>query len=97
MVDSSYILPALVVLAVLCGLRARIDVYTAFVRGAKEGLAALLQMDGTLIVARHLHKHRYRALIAFKLCLRGNSLDCHPFSSSSPRKLFAISFILRSR
>lgn len=44
MVDSSYILPALVVFAVLCGLRARIDVYAAFVRGAKEGLAALLQM-----------------------------------------------------
>lgn len=44
MLDSSMILPALVVLTVLCGLRARIDVYSAFVRGAKEGLGTLLDM-----------------------------------------------------
>lgn len=44
MFDSSMILPALVVMTVLCGLRARIDVYGAFVRGAKEGLLTLLDM-----------------------------------------------------
>ena len=44
MIDSSYLMPGLVVLALLCGLRARIDVYTAFVRGAKEGLLTLLEM-----------------------------------------------------
>lgn len=44
MIDSSMILPSLVVFAVLVGLRARIDVYAAFVRGAKEGLLTLLQM-----------------------------------------------------
>lgn len=44
MPDSSYLLPALVVFALLCGLHARIDVYDAFVSGAKEGLLTLLQM-----------------------------------------------------
>lgn len=44
MLDSSYWMPSLVVLALLCGLRARIDVYAAFVRGAKEGLSTLLEM-----------------------------------------------------
>ncbi|MBQ7887395.1 MAG: spore maturation protein [Clostridia bacterium] len=44
MPDSSYLLPSLVVLALLCGFRARIDVYDAFVRGAKEGLLTLLEM-----------------------------------------------------
>lgn len=44
MADSSYILPALVTAAILCGLHARIDVYEAFVRGAKEGLTALVTM-----------------------------------------------------
>ena len=44
MPDSSYLLPGLVVFALLCGMRARIDVYAAFVRGAKEGLTTLLQM-----------------------------------------------------
>ena len=42
--DSSYILPALVVFVLLGGMRARIDVYDAFVRGAKEGLCTLLHM-----------------------------------------------------
>jgi len=44
MIDSSFILPALALLAVLCGLRARIDVYGAFVHGAKEGLSTLMDM-----------------------------------------------------
>lgn len=44
MPDSSVILPALVTVTVLLGLRARIDVYGAFVRGAKEGLKTLLDM-----------------------------------------------------
>ena len=44
MPDSSYLLPGLVVFALLCGLHARIDVYDAFVSGAKEGLLTLLQM-----------------------------------------------------
>lgn len=44
MSDSSVILPSLVVLTVLLGLRARIDVYGAFVRGAEEGLRTLLEM-----------------------------------------------------
>lgn len=44
MPDSSVILPALVVLTVLSGLRARIDVYGAFVRGAWEGLKTLCDM-----------------------------------------------------
>ena len=44
MPDSSVILPSLVVLTVLLGLRARIDVYGAFVRGAQEGLKTLLDM-----------------------------------------------------
>ena len=44
MLDSSCLLPGLVVLALLCGLRARIDVYSAFVREAKEGLLTLVEM-----------------------------------------------------
>ena len=44
MPDSSYLLPGLVVFALLCGMRARIDVYDAFVCGAKEGLVTLLEM-----------------------------------------------------
>ena len=44
MIDSSYLMPGLVVFTLLCGLRARIDVYGAFVRGAKEGLITLLEM-----------------------------------------------------
>lgn len=44
MPDSSYLVPSLVVLALLCGMRARIDVYSAFVRGAKEGLMTLIGM-----------------------------------------------------
>lgn len=44
MPDSSSLLPGLVVLALLCGVRARIDVYGAFVRGAKEGLLTLIEM-----------------------------------------------------
>ena len=44
MPDSSVILPSLVVLTVLLGLHARIDVYGAFVRGAMEGLKTLIDM-----------------------------------------------------
>ena len=44
MVDSSFILPAVMLITILCGLHARIDVYSAFVRGVKEGLSALLGM-----------------------------------------------------
>ncbi len=44
MPDSSYLMPSLVVFALLCGLHARIDVYRAFVAGAKEGLCALLEI-----------------------------------------------------
>jgi len=44
MPDSSYLMPCLVVFALLCGLCARIDIYSAFVRGAKEGLLTLLEM-----------------------------------------------------
>ena len=44
MPDSSYLLPGLVVFALLCGMHARIDVYGTFVRGAKDGLVTLLQM-----------------------------------------------------
>ena len=42
MPDSSYVLPALVVGVLLCALRARVNVYDAFVSGAREGLKALL-------------------------------------------------------
>lgn len=44
MPDSSCLVPAFVVLAILCGLCARIDVYSAFVRGAQEGLVTLVKM-----------------------------------------------------
>lgn len=44
MLDSSVIVPALTALVVLCGLHARLDVYAAFVRGAKEGLRTLADM-----------------------------------------------------
>ena len=44
MLDSSYLMPCLVVFTLLCGLRARIDIYSAFVRGAREGLVTLLEM-----------------------------------------------------
>ncbi len=43
-IDSSYLVPALVVFTIACGVRARIDVYGAFVRGVREGLLALLEM-----------------------------------------------------
>ena len=51
MIDSSYLMPCLVVFTLLCGLRARIDVYDAFVRGAKEGLLTLLEMTPYLCAA----------------------------------------------
>lgn len=51
MPDSSYLVPGLVVLALLCGIRARIDVYGAFVRGAREGLLTLLEMAPYLCAA----------------------------------------------
>ena len=38
------LLPAMLVLCVLLGLRAKINVYDAFIRGAKEGLTTLVQM-----------------------------------------------------
>lgn len=41
---SALLLPALAVLCVLLGLRARVDVYAAFVRGAQEGLRTLAGM-----------------------------------------------------
>ena len=41
---SGLLIPALTVLVLLCGVRARIDVYAAFVRGARDGLAALVGM-----------------------------------------------------
>ena len=41
---SAAFLPALCAAVVLMGLRARVNVYDAFVRGAKEGLATLAQM-----------------------------------------------------
>ncbi|MBR5302083.1 MAG: spore maturation protein [Clostridia bacterium] len=44
MPDSSYLMPGLVFFALMCGLRARIDIYGAFVRGAKEALLVLLEM-----------------------------------------------------
>lgn len=37
-------LPALTVLCLLCGLRARINVYEAFVQGAKSGFLTLVQI-----------------------------------------------------
>lgn len=42
--SASFLLPALVLLCVLGALRARLDVYGAFVRGAKEGLLTLVGM-----------------------------------------------------
>lgn len=51
MIDSSCLLPALVVFSLLCGLHARIDVYSAFVQGAKEGLLTLLTMTPYLCAA----------------------------------------------
>ena len=41
---SALFLPTLCVAVVLTGLLARVNVYNAFVRGAKEGLATLAQM-----------------------------------------------------
>ena len=41
---SALLLPALALLCVLLGLRARADVYAAFVRGAEEGLRTLASM-----------------------------------------------------
>ncbi len=46
---ASWFLPALLLAAVLCGLRARIDVYEAFVRGAKEGLQTVWQIAPYLV------------------------------------------------
>ena len=41
---ESFVLPGLVLCCVLSGLHARIDVYAAFVSGAKEGLKTLAEM-----------------------------------------------------
>lgn len=46
---ASWFLPALLLAAVLGGLRARIDVYEAFVRGAQEGLMTALKIAPYLI------------------------------------------------
>ena len=42
--SESLLLPALLLLAVLSALRARVNVYDAFVRGAKEGLATAAEI-----------------------------------------------------
>ena len=47
---ASVLLPALAVFCVLSGLRARVDVYDAFVRGAREGLLTLWHMAPYLAV-----------------------------------------------
>lgn len=41
---ASFLLPAMLTACVLGGLRARVDVYQSFVRGAKEGLATLFEL-----------------------------------------------------
>ena len=47
---ESFILPGLALFCVLSGLRARIDVYAAFVSGAREGLKILADMAPYLCV-----------------------------------------------
>ena len=47
---ESFVLPGLVLFCVLSGLRARIDVYTAFVSGARDGLKTLVDMTPYLCV-----------------------------------------------
>ena len=42
--NVSVLLPAMVVGCVLMGMRAKVSVYDAFIRGAKEGLMTLGQM-----------------------------------------------------
>lgn len=42
--SESLLLPALLMLALLCALRARVNVYDAFVRGAREGLATAVEV-----------------------------------------------------
>ena len=42
--NESLLLPALLLLAVLSALRARVNAYDAFVRGAKEGLATAVEI-----------------------------------------------------
>lgn len=42
--NESLLLPALLMLAVLSALRARVNVYDAFVRGAKEGLQTAVEI-----------------------------------------------------
>lgn len=46
---ASFLLPALLLAVVLGGLHARIDVYDAFVRGAKEGLGTVARMAPYLV------------------------------------------------
>ena len=41
---ASFLLPAMLTVCVLGGLHARVDVYQAFVRGAKEGLTTLVEL-----------------------------------------------------
>lgn len=50
MADSSFILPSIVLIAILCGLHARIDVYRAFVCGARDGLVTLMEVAPYLCV-----------------------------------------------
>lgn len=47
---ASVLIPALAVFCVLSGLRARVDVYDAFVRGAREGLLTLWHITPYLAV-----------------------------------------------
>lgn len=42
--SESLLLPALLTLAILSALRARVDIYEAFVRGAREGLMTALEI-----------------------------------------------------
>ena len=54
---ASFLLPAMLTACVLGGLRARVDVYQAFVDGAKEGLrtlAALLPVLAAILMATAL-------------------------------------------
>lgn len=92
MLDSSMILPALVTLTVLCGLHARIDVYGAFVRGAKEGLSVLLDMLPYLcamLMATALLRetgvlNRLEAWLAPVLCAMGLPAEVAPVALLRP-------------
>ena len=85
--NESLLLPALLLLAVLSALRARVNAYDAFVRGAKEGLATAVEIAPYLAaVLTAVALLRETGLCTYEIAERIGFVDPHYFSVSFRRR-----------